>query len=123
MRMLPGMLSHPLRTLLEFVLSAVSVMIVSALLPGMKVRGFVDALLFAVVTALLNVLAWHTLLAVFTVTISVLTLGIGMFIINGLIFLIAQKLVRGVEISGCFIASIAAVLVSLLNSAMLALLR
>jgi len=121
--MLPRMLAHPMRTLLEFVLSAVSVMIVSALLPGMKVRGFVDALLFAVVTAVLNVLAWHTIIAVFSVTFSVLTLGIGIFIINGLIFLVAQKVVRGVEISGCFIASLAAFLVSVLNSAILALLR
>lgn len=112
-----------LHKLLEFCLSALSVMIVSAVLPGMKVRGFVDALLFAIVTAFLNVLAWHTLLAIFSVTFSVATLGVGIFIINGLIFLVAQKVVRGVEISGCLIASIAAFLVSIVNSAILAFLR
>ncbi|MBI2390548.1 MAG: phage holin family protein [Deltaproteobacteria bacterium] len=117
------MLAHPLRTLLEFVLSGVSVMIVAAVMPGFRVRGFFDAFLFAVVTALLNVLAWHTFLAIFSVTFSVFTLGIGILIINGLIFLVAQKVVRGVEISGCLVASIAAVLVSVVNSAILALLR
>lgn len=120
--MLPPM-SGPVRMLVEFALSAVSVLIVSAVLPGMKVRSFIDAFLFAVVVAVLNVLAWHTFLAIFSVSFSVLTLGIGFFIVNGLIFLLAQKVVRGVEISGCFIASVAAVLVSLCNSAIMALLR
>jgi putative membrane protein len=116
-------MSEPVRMLLQFALSGVSVMIVAALLPGMRVRSFVDAFGFAVVVALLKVLAWKTFLAVFSVVFSVLTLGIGIAIINGLIFLFAQKIMRGVEISGCFIASIAAVLVSLLDSAILALLR
>jgi putative membrane protein len=96
---------------------------VSAVLPGMKVRSFLDAFAFAVVAGLLNVLAWHTFLAIFSVAFSVLTVGIGILIINGLIFLVAQKIVRGVEISGCFIASIAAVLVSVMNSAILYILR
>lgn len=109
--------------LLQFAVSGVSVLIVAALLPGMRVRSYFDAFAFAVVTALLNVLAWHTFLAVFSVAFSVITVGIGILIINGLIFLIAQKVVRGVEISGCFIAAIAAVLVSVVNSAILALLR
>lgn len=112
-----------LNKLLQFSLTGLCVMVVSALLPGMKVRGFVDALLFAVVTAFLNVLVWHTLVAVLSVSFSVLTLGVGVFIINGLIFLVAQKVVRGVEISGCFVAALAAFLVSALNSAILAFFR
>lgn len=111
------------KLLLEFALSGVSVLIVSAVLPGMKVRSFFDAFGFAVVVALLNMLAWKTFLAIFSVTFSVITLGIGFFIINGLIFLVAQKVVKGVEISGCFVASIAAILVSLCNSAIHALLH
>jgi len=116
-------MSNAARLLLEFAVSGVSVLIVSAVLPGMRVRSFFDAFAFAVVAGLLNVLAWHTLLAVFSVAFSVVTLGIGILIINGLIFLVAQKFVRGVEISGCLIASIAAVLVSVVNSAIMHLLR
>lgn len=116
-------MSNIVRLLLEFALSGVSVLIVSAVMPGMRVRSFFDAFGFAVVVALLNILAWKTFLAIFSVTFSVITLGIGFFIINGLIFLVAQKVVRGVEISGCFVASIAAVLVSLCNSVIMALLR
>lgn len=116
-------MTQPVKLLLELALSGVSVMIVSAVMPGMRVRGFFDAFAFAAVVAILNVIAWHTLAAVFTVTFSVITFGIGILIVNGLIFLVAQKVVRGVEISGCLVASIAALLVSIVNSAIHALLR
>lgn len=112
-----------LHKLLEVGLTAVSVMIVSALLPGMRVRGYVDAVLFALVTGFLNVLAWHSLAAIFSVVFSVVTFGVGIVIINGLIFLVAQKVVRGVEIDGCFIAGLASFLVSIVNSAILGFLK
>lgn len=92
-------MSNAAHLLLQFAVTGVSVLIVSAVLPGMRVRSFFDAFAFAVVAGLLNVLAWHTFLAVFSVAFSVITVGIGILIINGLIFLIAQKFVRGVEIS------------------------
>jgi len=109
-------MSEPLRLLLQFVLSGVSVLIVAAILPGMRVRSFVDALAFAIVVALLNAIAWKVL-AILTIPMTILTLGIFGLALNGFIFLLAQKIARGVEISGCFIASIAAVLVGLVNSA------
>jgi putative membrane protein len=111
-----------LALLLKFALSAVSVLIVAAVMPGMKVRSFFDAFGFAIVVAILNVIAWK-LLAPLTYTFGVLTLGVGFLIVNGLVFLIAQKVVRGVEISGCLVASIAAVLVGLVNSAIMQLLK
>jgi uncharacterized membrane protein YvlD (DUF360 family) len=88
----------------------------------MRVRSFFDALGFAVMVAILDVIAWK-LLAPFTYTFGVVTFGAGFLIVNGLVFLVAQKVVRGVEISGCFIASIAAVLVGLVNSAIMHLLK
>jgi putative membrane protein len=108
-------MSEPLRLLLKFALSGVSVLIVAAILPGMRVRSFLDAVVFAVVVALLNAVAWQVL-RVITIPASILTLGIFALVLNGIIFLVAQKVARGVEISGCFIASIAALLVALVNS-------
>lgn len=115
-------MSHPVQLLLHFLLNAVSVLLVSKLLPGFTVRSFLDAIGFAVVVSILNIIVWHGL-ALLTLPFSVLTLGIGVLIINGLIFLGAQKLVRGVEISGCFIAAIASVLVGLIDWAIMALVK
>ncbi len=108
--------------LVEFALSGVSVMIVSAFMPGMRVRSFLDAVFFSVVVAILNVLAWQVF-GIFNLPLKWLTLGLWGFFVNGFIFLGAQKVARGVEISGCLVASIAAVLVSLVNTAVHHLVR
>jgi uncharacterized membrane protein YvlD (DUF360 family) len=44
-------------------------------------------------------------------------------VLNALIFLVAKRFVSGVEISGCFVAAIAAFLVSVVNSALFHALR
>ena len=107
--------------LLRFVVTGLSVLIVAAFMPGMKVKSFFDAFAFAVVAAIFNVLAWGVF-GLITWPFAVLTLGIGMFIVNGLVFMLATKIVKGVEISGCFVAAIASVLVALVNSGIQALL-
>ncbi len=103
------------RWLLHFFLSGLSVLLVSALLPGMRVRRYMDAVWFSVVVAVLNVLVWKVLGAV-TIPLGVLTLGIAVAVLNGVVFLVAKNVVRGIEIDGCLIASIASVLVSLVNA-------
>ena len=115
-------MSDAWRLILKFVLYGVSVLIVGAVMPGMRVRRFIDAIGFAVVVAILDTIAYHWLWPI-SVGFGVITVGIGFLIINGLIFLLAQKVVRGVEISGCFVAAIASLLVSIVNSAIGALLH
>ncbi len=114
-------MNQVVQLLLRFVLSGVSVLIVAALLPGFRVKKFSDALVFAIVVAFFNALAWKVF-AILSIPFTVLTAGVGYFIINGLVFLAAQKVVRDVEISGCFIGAIAALLVALVNSALMGLL-
>ncbi len=106
---------QPMTMLVHFLVMAVSVLVVAFLLPGFKVRGFLDALGFAVLVALFNAIAW-TVLRAFSISFSVLTLGIGALVIDGLIFLGAAKIVRGVEISGCFVATIGYLLVALVDA-------
>lgn len=109
-------------TLVQLLVNAVSVLLVAALLPGMRARSFMDALGFAVVVAILNALAWKVLWFL-SIPMTIVSLGVGAFVINGFIFLAAQKIVRGVEISGCFVAAIAWFLVSACNAVLLGLLR
>ena len=109
MNLQPGMmLSH-------FLVMAVAVLVVAFVLPGFKVKGFLDALGFAVLVALFNAIAWGVLRAL-SLPLSVVTLGIGALIIDGLIFLGAAKIVRGVEISGCFVATLGYLLVALVDA-------
>lgn len=94
--------------------SAISVFVVAKVLPGVKVKSFGAAIAFAIVVAILNVVTWH-LLAPLTLPVKWLTLGVGGFVINGVVFLLAARIVGGVKISGCIMAAIAAAAVTFVN--------
>jgi putative membrane protein len=106
-----------LLALVHLLITGLSVFIVAKVLPGITVKSYGSAVWFAFVVAILNAIAWR-LLAPFSVTFSVLTLGFGILIINGILFLIAGRLSKGVEISGCFTAALASVGVTVMNWAM-----
>ncbi|HEX7601786.1 MAG TPA: phage holin family protein, partial [Polyangiaceae bacterium] len=75
------------------------------------------AVLFALVVAIFNAIAW-TLLAPLSWGFAILTLGLGALVINGILFLLASKVVEGVQISGCVTAAFASLGVSIVNWAM-----
>jgi putative membrane protein len=102
------------RSIVHLLVTAASVFVVAKVLPGMKVKSFGAAVAFAFVVALLNVFAW-TFLAPFTLPFKYLTLGIGGFVINGIVFVVAGRIVGGVKISGCFMAAIASAVVTFVS--------
>lgn len=106
----------------HFLLSGVSVLLVAAFLPGMKVERFGSAVWFSVMVAIFSAVAWKVM-AIVTVPFAALTLGIGYFLVQGGVFLLAKKLTPGVQISGCFTAMVASVLVGIVNYALHAALR
>jgi putative membrane protein len=101
--------------LLHFFLTGVSVFIVAHVLPGIRARSFGSAFWFAVVLSFLSALTWHVF-GLVTVPFAVVTLGVGALVINGIVFLIAGRIVSGIEISGCFVAAIASLCVTFVNS-------
>ncbi len=97
----------------HLMISGLSVFLVAQIMPGMKARGFGSAMLFALVVALLNAIAWNFLSPI-TRPLNVLTVGIEGIILNGILFLIAGSL-SGVKFSGCATAAIAAFFVTAVN--------
>jgi putative membrane protein len=107
-------MQHPIVLgLVHLLLTGIAVFIVAKLMPGMRAKSYGAAVFFAFVMAVLNAIAWH-FLAPLTVTLSVLTLGLGALVINGVLFLMAGK-VTGIEFSGCITASLASLAVTLVN--------
>jgi putative membrane protein len=100
--------------IVHLLVTGVSVLLVSRILPGVRVKSYGSAVAFALVVGVLNAIAW-TLLAPLSWTISVLTLGIGALIINGVLFLIADAVIAGVEISGLLTAVLASLGVTFFN--------
>jgi putative membrane protein len=119
-----GVMHHHslISSIVQVLITGVSVLIVGKLLPGVRVKSYASAVFFAIVLAVFNVIAW-TLLAPLTVTFSVLTLGIGAVIINTILFMLADVVVPGIEVSGFFTALFASLGVKFFDWALSGLLH
>ncbi|MGD0739553.1 MAG: phage holin family protein [Terracidiphilus sp.] len=103
-----------MRLLLHWILSALALLLVAHLVPGFHVAGFVPALIAALVIGLLNATV-GVFLKIITFPISILTLGIFLLVINGVMILIASAFVPGFHVTGLGPAFWGAVILALLG--------
>lgn len=103
-----------MRLLLHWILSAIALLIVSHFVPGFIVRGLIPALIAAVVIGLLNATV-GLLLKIITFPLSILTLGIFLLVINGLMILLASAIVPGFHVTGLGPAFWGALILALLG--------
>ncbi len=112
-----------MRLLVNWLLSAVSLLIVSRLVPGFHVNGFVAALIAAVVIGLVNATI-GLFLKFITFPLAFLTLGIFWLVINALMLMLASKLLSpDFVVTGFWPAFIGAIVLSLINIVLKALAR
>ena len=90
-----------MKLLLKLLLTALAVFILSNLLSGITVVNYTTAVIVAFTIAVLNMLV-RPLLVLFTLPVTILTLGLFLFVINAIIVLLAGQLVRGFVVSGFF---------------------
>ena len=110
-----------MRLLLGWAINALALMALPYLLPGVQLRGLGSALIVALLLGLLNTLIRPVLL-VLTLPINVLTLGLFTFVINGVLFWLAARLVGGFAVAGFGWAVLGAIVYSLISWAISALL-
>ncbi|MEN9372847.1 MAG: hypothetical protein RIR79_399 [Pseudomonadota bacterium] len=99
--------------LISWMLHAGALIAVSYLYTGVQITGFTAALIAAFVIGLLNTLL-RPILVLVTLPVTVLTLGLFLFIINALMFWFASGLLEGFRVEGF----VAALIGSLIYSAM-----
>lgn len=87
----------------------------SMILSGVHIPDFKDALIFAIVLGLLNVFI-KPLLIILTLPVSIVTLGLFLFVINALIILLADKLMDGLSVDGFWWALIFSLILSVVSS-------
>ena len=103
-----------MRLLLQWMLYALSFMIVSKLLPGFHVRDFGSALVVAAVYGVLHILLFRVL--VFLAFIPVfLTFGLFIFVINAFLLFLTDALLEQFEIDSIPTTLVGAVLLTILN--------
>lgn len=98
-----------MRLLLLWILNAIALLAVTYLLPSIQISGFGTALLAALVLGFINTLV-RPVLAILTLPITVLTLGIFYLVLNGLLFWLASALLPGFQVQGFIPAMIGAIL-------------
>ena len=104
-----------MRLLLNWVLSALAVWIVAQLGIGISVRGAVSALVAALVIGFINATI-GLLLKIITFPLTLVTLGLFWLVINALMLELASALLSpGFQVRGFWAAFIGAILLSLVN--------
>ncbi|WP_108868662.1 phage holin family protein [Aquimarina aquimarini] len=101
--------------LLKLILSALAVLILAKILPGVAVENYVSAIIVAIVLAILNTIV-KPLLVIFTLPATILTLGLFLLVINAAIILMADYFVSGFSVRGWLWALIFSVLLSVFQS-------
>jgi putative membrane protein len=107
--------------LLHWLLSAVALIVVAHIVPGFYVAGFGSALIAALVIGLINA-TLGAFLKLVTFPLTVLTLGIFWFVINALMLMVASALLGGFQVRGFGAAFLGAIVLSLVNLLLKALL-
>jgi uncharacterized membrane protein YvlD (DUF360 family) len=109
------------RALLVLLLDALALLLLSELLSGFVLDGPKAALGAAALIGLLNALVWPAL-ARLALPLTVLTLGLGALLLNGLLVTVAIDAIPGAEISGVLEGTVVTVAMAALTASVYALL-
>ena len=101
--------------IVTFLLSGLAVLLTAYLLPGVHVDHYGYALLVAAVLSIANIIV-RPILLVFTIPITILTLGLFLLVINALIILLVDYLVPGFSVDGFWWALAFSLILSIFNS-------
>jgi len=104
-----------MKLILRLLLNALAVVLLSYVLPGVGVDSMFTAIIVAVVLSLLNFIV-KPILVIFTLPITILTLGLFLLVINAIIILLAANLIDGFHVTSFWWAIIFSLLLSFLQA-------
>jgi putative membrane protein len=99
---------------IHWLLSAIALLIVANILPGIQVESFGSALIAAIVIGLVSATV-GLILKVILLPFIFLSLGIVYFLINGLMLKLASELVTGFRVHGFMTAVIGSILLTIVD--------
>ena len=102
------------RFLVVWLINTVALAAVAYLMPAIQIRSLGAALLAALLLGLVNAVL-RPILVLLTLPVTVLTLGLFIFVINGLLFWAVSALVPGFDVAGFWWAVLAAIVFSLIS--------
>ncbi len=95
----------------RLLLTALVLLIVAEYIPGIEVSGFYAALVAAIILGLLNTIVRPVLL-ILTFPITIVTLGLFVFVINAALFFFAATFIDGFTVASFWPALLGSLIVS-----------
>lgn len=102
--------------LLSLIVTALSILLVGEIIPGIEVVNFSNAIIAAIVLGIINI-TLKPVLFVLTLPINILTLGLFSFLLNAFFFYFVSEIVSGFSVEGFWAAIFGSIIVSLISSA------
>jgi putative membrane protein len=103
-----------MKMIVRWLLLAAALLLVAYLYPGVTVTSFVSAMIAAFVIGVFNTLL-RPLLVLLTLPVTLLTLGLFLFVINALMFWAAAQVLEGFAVAGFTAALIGSLIYSLIG--------
>ena len=104
-----------MNTILKVLLTAVAVVILAKVLPGVTIDGYVSAIIVAIVLGLLRLIV-KPILIILTLPVTILTLGLFLLFINAFIIMLADYFIGGFAVNSIWWALLFSLLLSILQS-------
>ncbi len=111
-----------MKIVLKMLLTAIAVVVLAKLLPGIQVEDYTTAVIVAAVLGILRIFV-KPLFVFFTLPLTIVTLGLFLFVINAFIILLAGRLVDGFGVSGFWYALLFSLLLSFFQSILFSFLK
>ena len=103
-----------MRILLVWLVNALALIAVAYLLPSITVSSFTSALIAALVLGLVNAVI-RPVLVLLTLPVTIITLGLFIFVINALLFWLVGSILDGFRVQGFGGALIGSILFSIVS--------
>ncbi len=103
-----------MRLLLVWLINALALLALPYIVPSIQVDGFVTAFIAALVLGLVNTLI-RPVLVLLTLPATIVTLGLFVFVINGLLFWMVASFVQGFHVAGFWSAVLGAIVYALIS--------
>lgn len=110
-----------MRLILVWLINTVSLIAVAYLMPSISVANFTTALVAALVLGLVNTVI-RPILVLLTLPVTIVTLGLFIFVINGLLFWMVGTWIEGFRVEGFWAGFFGAIVYSLISWLLSALL-
>lgn len=104
-----------MKIIIRILITALGLFLAAYLIPGITVEGLYIALITAVILGVLNLIA-RPILFVLTLPITLITLGLFIFVINATLFWFAASFIDGFEVAGFIPALLGSIVVSVVST-------